>query len=167
MIRCFYRHEDAPERGAERSFIMAEEEKKEAVEEKLQDAADKAIEKAKELNNTADHTAEFDAADIESNKVMGILAYLNILVLIPIFAAKDSKFARFHANQGLILFVISAAWGIVSFILGFIPIINILAGIVGWVLGIIIFVLSILGIINAAKGLAKELPIVGKFKLLK
>ena len=146
---------------------MAEEEKKEAVEEKLQDAADKAIEKAKELNNTADHTAEFDAADIESNKVMGILAYLNILVLIPIFAAKDSKFARFHANQGLILFVISAAWGIVSVILGFIPIINILAGIVGWVLGIIIFVLSILGIINAAKGLAKELPIVGKFKLLK
>ena len=42
------------------------------------------------LNNTADTTAEFDQADIVSNKAMGILAYLGPLVFIPMFAAKGS-----------------------------------------------------------------------------
>ena len=39
------------------------------------------------LNNTADTTADFDKADIEQNKVMGILAYLSWLVLIGILVA--------------------------------------------------------------------------------
>ena len=42
---------------------------------------------------------EVDAEDAEKNKVMGILAYLGILVLVPILAAKDSPFAKYHANQ--------------------------------------------------------------------
>ena len=45
------------------------------------------------------------AADAEQNKVFGILAYLGILCLIPLLAAKDSRFARYHANQGLVLFL--------------------------------------------------------------
>ena len=55
--------------------------------------------KLQNLNNTADTTAEFDAQDITSNKAMAILAYFGPLVLIPIFAAKQSKFARYHSNQ--------------------------------------------------------------------
>ena len=35
-----------------------------------------------------DRTADFDAADISGNHLMGIFAYLSWLVLIPIFAAK-------------------------------------------------------------------------------
>ena len=58
------------------------------------------------LNNTADTTAEYDQADITNNKAMGILAYLGPLVFVPMFAAKGSKFARFHANQGLTLFML-------------------------------------------------------------
>ena len=60
-------------------------------------------EKFQAMNNTADTTNEHNPQDIEQNKVMAILAYLGILVLIPLFAAKESKFARFHTNQGLIL----------------------------------------------------------------
>ena len=48
------------------------------------------------LNNAADTTVQFNKTDIEQNKVMAILAYFGILVLIPIFAAKESKFARCH-----------------------------------------------------------------------
>lgn len=127
---------------------MADEEKK--VDEKIQDAADKVVEK---VNNTPDHTAEMDAKDIEDNKIMAILAYLGILVLVPIFAAKESKFARFHANQGLILCI-------VGIILGFVPILK-------WFAWIFELVFAVLGIMNAAKGLAKELPLIGKYKLLK
>ena len=60
-------------------------------------------EKITSLNNTADTTIEFDNQDIQNNKIMAILSYFGILVLVPILAAKESKFARFHANQGLIL----------------------------------------------------------------
>lgn len=128
-------------------------------------------EKLTSLNNTTDTTASFDKADIEQNKVMAVLAYFGPLVLVPILAAKDSKFARYHSNQGLILLLTAVAYGIaytilsaiifaISWRLGFIIT---LIGIVG----LIFTVLAIIGIINAVNGKAKELPIIGKFKILK
>ena len=115
-------------------------------------------EKFNEFNNTADTTSEYDAQDIEKNKVMAVLAY--IIFLIPLLAAKDSKFARFHTNQGLVLFI----GGILSSVIAAIPII-------GWIIapiaGIIITILAVIGIVNALGGKAKELPIIGKFKILK
>lgn len=129
------------------------------------------VSKITDLNNTADTTADFDQNDINQNKVMAILAYLGILVLIPIFAAKDSKFARYHSNQGLILLIAGAAWGIVYSILSFIIIaiswrLTFLVGILG-LLSLPFLALCIIGIINAVNGKAKELPIIGKFKILK
>ena len=124
-------------------------------------------EKLKNLNNTADHTEEMDPADIEGNKVMAILAYIGILVLIPLLAAKDSKFARFHCNQGLVLFIAELIISIVLGILGAIPKIGWIFGIIGSLVGICFLVLVIIGIINAVNGKAKELPLVGKFKILK
>lgn len=56
--------------------------------------------------NTPDTTESFDRDDIAKNKGMAVLSYIWILFIIPLFAAKDSKFARFHANQGLVLFIV-------------------------------------------------------------
>ncbi len=115
-------------------------------------------EKFNEFNNTADTTSEYDAQDIEKNKVMAVLAY--ILFFIPLLAAKDSKFARFHTNQGLVLFL----GGIIASVAAVIPVI-------GWIVapiaGLVITVLAVIGIINALNGRAKELPVIGKFKILK
>ena len=115
-------------------------------------------EKFNELNNTADTTSEYDAQDIEKNKVMALLAY--IIFLIPLLAAKDSKFARFHTNQSLVLFL----GGIIASVVAVIPVI-------GWIVapiaGLVITVLAIIGILNALNGRAKELPVIGKFKILK
>lgn len=114
--------------------------------------------KFNEFNNTADTTSEYDAQDIEKNKVMAVLAY--ILFFIPLLAAKDSKFARFHTNQGLVLFL----GGIIASVVAVIPVI-------GWIVapiaGLVITVLAIIGILNALNGKAKELPVIGKFKILK
>ena len=90
---------------------------------------------------------------------MAVLAYIGILVIIPIICAKDSKFARFHANQGLVLCII----GIVAGILGRIKLI-------GWIfkaLGLVVIVLAIVGIVYAIQGKAKELPVIGNCKILK
>ena len=88
---------------------------------------------------------------------MAVLAYLGILVLIPLLVtpAKDSPFVRFHVNQGLLLFiagVISSALSVVC---------------IGAILGLVCFVFMILGIVNACQGRAVELPLIGKFRLLK
>lgn len=123
------------------------------------------------FTNTPDTTADFDAKDIEDNKVMGVLAYLGILVLVPILAAKKSKFARFHANQGLLLCLVGICFAIAYYILGVIFILMPfllwllpLVSLVGW--GFII-VLCIIGIVNVVNSKAKELPFFGKYRIIK
>lgn len=119
------------------------------------------------FNDTKDDTSAFDPADIESNKVMGILSYLSWLVLIPLIAAPKSPFARFHANQGLILAIIEIAFGIVLGALSLIPGVGIVFNIILSLLGLVFLLFSILGIVNAANGKAKELPVIGKIRLIK
>lgn len=128
--------------------------------------------KVSSLNNTADITADFDANDITQNKAMGILAYFGPLCFIPMFAAKDSKFARFHANQGLVLLIACVACGIAAAILNAIILaiswrLFFISTIISPVVYIAFGILAIIGIINAANGKAKELPVIGKIKILK
>ncbi len=118
---------------------------------------------AKELNDTPDRTADFDPQDVAANKVYAVLAYFGILVLVPMLAAKDSKYAQFHANQGLILFLLEV---IVSVFLGIISGIKVLAIIFTIVLNLGILAFLVIGIINAVDGRAKELPLIGKFRIL-
>jgi len=98
-----------------------------------------------------------------NNKLYNVLSYLN-LWLIGLLVAPNEQDVKFHVNQGIILTIGWVAAGILSFILAFIPIL-------GWVLAFAIYVfigvLAIMGIINAAKGEQKELPIIGKIKILK
>lgn len=135
------------------------------------------------LNNTPDSTAEFDQTDINQNKGISVLAYIGILVLIPLFAAKHSKYAQYHAKQGFTLFLLSIAVGIVNFLLNLIKVSRPIVSVWGyttyvsatpWYISLLCFLLylpvlvwMILGIVNAATGKAKELPFLGKIKILK
>ena len=120
----------------------------------------------KELNNTADHTDEFDPSDIEQNKFMAILAYLSWLVLIPLFAAKESRFARFHCNQGLVLAIAEIIAWVLFGILKKIPLIGWIFAALSWVLSLICLVMAVIGILNAVGGKAKDLPVIGSFRIL-
>lgn len=115
------------------------------------------INKNLELETNQENT--YTPEDIEKNKTMAGLAY--IIFFLPLIACPDSKYAKFHANQALVLLITTIAGNI---ILGFIPII-------GWLLlplfGIAVFIFAILGLINGFGGKAKELPIIGKFTILK
>lgn len=103
---------------------------------------------------------QFEQQDVQQNKTMAILAY--ILFLIPLLAAPNSKFAKYHTNQGLVLFLTGFAIGIVG---NLIPIIGPLLIVPIAYIGI--FVLAIIGIVNASKGEAKPLPIIGGISILK
>lgn len=102
----------------------------------------------------------FDQSDIEKNKVMGILAY--ILFFVPLLAARESRYAMYHANQGLILFLVALGVNIVGGIIPFLgPLLIIPLG------NLCVFVLMILGIINAANGKQAPLPLIGNFQIIK
>src|SRR3989339_630004 len=42
--------------------------------------------------------------DVEENKTVAALSYAWILCLVPLLGKRNSKFAQFHAKQGLVLF---------------------------------------------------------------
>jgi uncharacterized membrane protein len=124
------------------------------------------------LMDTPDTTKDYDPKDMEENKVMALLSYIGVLFLVPLLAAPNSKFSRYHANQGIILFIGEAAGSIVlsilSFIMAFIS--GILAGIVSFIIflfGIVCLAFAIFGIMNVVNGKAKELPFIGKIRILK
>lgn len=120
-----------------------------------------------DLFKVTDRTTEFDAQDIEQNRAMGILAYISWLVLVPIFAAKDSQFARFHANQGLALAICEAGIVIICGALGLIPFTRWIFSIIEYLVCTGCGVLAVFGIVFAAQGKCKELPIIGGIKILK
>lgn len=112
--------------------------------------------------------------DINNNKTYSYFAYLGILVLIPILSAPNSKFARFHSNQGLILAIVYFAYSIISsiartilgFILGSLPIVYTLLSFVLFLPYIALLACTIMGLINVSKGECKKLPVIGEYQLL-
>ncbi|MHB1151994.1 MAG: hypothetical protein ACYCWE_11410 [Eubacteriales bacterium] len=110
--------------------------------------------------NINDRTNSFDRADIDQNKVIAALSYLGILFFLPLIACPNSKFGRFHANQGLILLICSV-------IGSFLNIIPILGGLAASLVGIAVFILFLFGLINTLNGFAKELPFIGNISIIK
>jgi len=101
----------------------------------------------------------YDDADIEKNKTMAGLAYF--IFFLPLFVCPESKYAKFHANQALLLFIAAVAGNV---ILGTIPVL-------GWLILpfylIAVIALGIMGLVNGFGGKAKELPIIGKYRIIK
>ncbi len=102
--------------------------------------------------------------DVEKNKLMAIIGYIvPILFFVPLITeGKNSPFARFHANQQLVLLIVAIAVNIVGSVLP----------VAGWFLvlpvgTIFLIVLAILGIVNASRGEMKPLPLIGGAELIR
>ncbi len=96
----------------------------------------------------------------KNTNIYAALAY--ILFFIPLIVDKDSEYGKFHANQGLNLLLLGIAVSVLGALIPFI----------GWFIispigGLLVLVLAIMGIINALNGEEKELPVIGKYRLLK
>ncbi|MGN0683111.1 MAG: hypothetical protein ACI4JY_05485 [Oscillospiraceae bacterium] len=86
-------------------------------------------------------------------KTTGIVAYLTWIGLLIAFLAGDKEGAKFHLNQGLVLVIASIVCGIIPFL--------------GWAAEIFVFVCWIIGFIGAIQGEEKEMPLLGKIKIIK
>ena len=106
----------------------------------------------------------FDPQDIQSNKIMAALAYVGWLILIPLFARRESPFTRFHCNQGLIL---AFAWLAIVVLRSVSASLHLPLDFIFSLLSVAVVVFSVIGIINVVQGEAKELPLIGKLRILK
>lgn len=115
----------------------------------------------------------YDPADIQSNKGLAFLSYFGILFLIPLFVRKDSKFVRFHVNQGLVLFIFGIIINILHricnyvFVFYLLPFLGLGIKTLLFACDVFILVLAIMGMVYALQGKAKHLPIIGKINLIK
>lgn len=81
-----------------------------------------------------------------------IVAYLTWIGFLIAILSGDKDASKFHLNQALVIMLFA--------LLSIIPC-------VGWIWGIVVLVLWILGLISAINGEEKEVPILGKIKLMK
>ena len=95
------------------------------------------------------------AADSADNQEQSTLSYLGPLFLIPLATRPNDDFARFHASQGLNLFLLEALS------------VGVFAGPLR-AAGILFSIYcTIKGINNVRKGKKEPLPLIGKFHFLK
>lgn len=107
-------------------------------------------------------TQIFEKTDIEKNRKLCAVGYF--IFFIPLLV-RDSPFARFHANQALVLVVINAVG--VGVELALFLLLPAMGALLYSIWPFVILILAIYGCANAAKGHAKQLPVIGKITFLK
>jgi uncharacterized membrane protein len=107
-----------------------------------------------------------DAADIAQNKLLAALAYVGPLVVVPLLAAPNSKFARFHCNQALVLYLVFFVVYCALWVFSMIPFFICLLLPFHFAAWLAVIFLAVVGVINAASGAAKPLPWIGHYRIL-
>lgn len=85
-------------------------------------------------------------------KMTGIAAYITWVGLVIAFCAGDKEGAKFHLNQALVI----TLFGLLSIV-----------PVLGQIWAIFIFVCWIIGLSAAIKQEEKEVPLIGKVRILK
>jgi len=95
----------------------------------------------------------------DEGRTLAIISYLTVLGLIIAFVLnmnRNSKFAKFHIRQSLLIFISS----IVVSVLYYIPIFG---GVLRFIGVLIIVILTIYGIVTAVEGKEKKMPLIGDY----
>lgn len=123
---------------------------------------------------TKDETNRFKQEDIENNLALAVLSYIPFMFFIPMIIKPTSGYLRYHGIQGLTMFLTFVGLEFIDVLLCAIANAAV-PGAVGSYISIAVtlianlcvLLLIAIGIANAVKGYARELPIIGKIKLLK
>ena len=110
-----------------------------------------------ENNTEPNQTPNSSSMDAKTTSWVAYLTWIGFIIAI---CAGDKEGAKFHLNQALVILLANVA----GLILQFIPV-------VGWILGslwnVFVLVCWILGLIAAINQEEKEVPLLGKIKILK
>lgn len=141
------------------------------------DLADKTINAVENFINTDDHKNEYEEKELKQYKNLAIYSYVPFVSLYFIATKKYqiSNYLKFHVNQGLNITIILVATIIISEITNAIfskdsLVLNntpLVISIIFYALYFIVFSLILFGISNTSNDKSKELPVIGKYKILK
>ncbi len=125
-------------------------------------------------NIGTDHTAEYDINDIRENKWCYIIAYFGILFFLPLVVYPNSRVGRFHANQALIQLILGVVIGLVNGVMsglrlipGMWTVFFVLSTIISTALGLVELFIFIFELVNILNDKVVEVPVIGKFRLIK
>ena len=91
-----------------------------------------------------------NAQGTEGNKLFAALSYLSFLFVLPYILTPQDDFAKYHARQGLKLFVFTLVADTIGALTGF-----------GWILTLLRFYFIYKGMSNAFSGISEPLPYIG------
>ena len=86
----------------------------------------------------------------EGNKALAALSYLSVLFAIPYIFTPQDRFAKYHAKQGLKLFIFGIIADVVGALTGF-----------GWIVTLLRLYMIYKGMTNALNGRREPLPWIG------
>lgn len=87
--------------------------------------------------------------EIDSSRLIVALSYVWILFIIPLLTLRKSRFAQFHAKQGLVLFIVELVLSLVMWI-----------PVIGWLIGIVLILVCLIAIIRAYNGEWWKIPFI-------
>ena len=101
-----------------------------------------------------------------NKRTTDVVGYLTWVGLLVAFIVGDRSASRFHLNQSLVIWLTGTLAGVAEQLLGWLPL-------VGWVVDLAVGLVTLLcvvcwfiGIINAASGVEREVPLLGRVHLI-
>lgn len=111
---------------------------------------------------------QLSADELTQKKVICSLAYLfGILFFLPLVVYPNDEFAKFHANQALVVLLTVIIGEVIFGILTIIPAVGIVFSILCGVFGLLMLIACILAILGVVREEKYEIPVIGKIKILK
>ena len=108
---------------------------------------------------------EPDSDDVAGNKILACLSYISILFIVPFIFCSKSRFAKYHAKQGLNTFIVFAIAGalvccaifLLVWIFSFLPVAGLFIGgllsfVIAAVCSFAYIITVVIGIINTLRG---------------
>ena len=139
--------------------------------------ADKTINAYDNLVDTKDYVYEYSAEEVNKYKNSAILCYIPFVSLYHLVSGnyKKSEYLKFHTNEGLVLTILFAIVFVICRILSSVfkrnsLILNDIPMVVEAIIAILYFscmLYMLFGVINTVNNKSKELPLIGKIRLIK
>ena len=140
--------EEYARRQAQRE--LEEEQRRREAEARVREAEARARE-AEARARAATRSVSWDEGKSKSgNTALAALSYLSALFLVPLVFTPEDQYARYHAKQGLRLFLFGMLADLIGGLTG-----------IGWVLSLFRLFCIVKGISNAIQGKKEPLPFIG------
>ncbi len=116
---------------------------------------EKSSEKEK-IKKDKENKKQINFEKFKKTNLLALVCYLGFFCLIPILVKEKDDFVKFHAKQGLALFIVEM---VTCMVFGIVPIFWLFGGffMLFWL------ILNIIGITNVLNEEKKKLPVIGRF----